>query len=76
MYFFFSPQIRLIINDNLDTGTQLPFIEMARQKGYAIIVTNTNDNYRIIDRKKKLIQVNDLIHIKPSALNNSGTPLY
>jgi hypothetical protein len=32
---------------------------MARQKGYAVIVTNTNDNYRMIERKKKLIQVND-----------------
>nr|CAH0100184.1 unnamed protein product [Daphnia galeata] len=47
---------RLIINDNLDTGTQLPFIEMARQKGYAIIVTNTNDNQRTIDKQKKFIQ--------------------
>ena len=42
----------------MDTGTQLPFIEMARKQGYAVIVANTNDNYRIIDNKKKLIQVN------------------
>lgn len=48
---------RLIINDNLDTGTQLPFIERARKEGYAVVVTNTNDNHRIMYHKKKLIQV-------------------
>jgi len=47
---------RLIINENLDTGTQLPFIERARKEGYAVVVTNTNDNYRIINNKKKFIQ--------------------
>ena len=30
---------------------------MARQKGYAVIVTNTNDNRRTIDKQKKFIQV-------------------
>ncbi|XP_046447897.1 cotranscriptional regulator FAM172A homolog isoform X2 [Daphnia pulex] len=67
---------RLIINDSLDTGTQLPFIEMARQKGYAVIVTNTNDNHRIIDRKKKLIQgsenpVNHLLSVWKQVIDKS-----
>ena len=54
---FYLKKNRLIINDNLNTGTQLPFIEMAKKKGYAVIVTNTNDNYRVVDKKKKMIQV-------------------
>jgi len=47
----------LIINENLEIGTQLPFIERAKSEGYAVVVTNTNDNYRIIKKKKKFIQV-------------------
>jgi len=47
---------RLIINENLEIGTQLPFIERAKSEGYAVVVTNTNDNYRIIKKKKKFIQ--------------------
>ncbi|XP_018025019.1 cotranscriptional regulator FAM172A isoform X2 [Hyalella azteca] len=35
---------RLIINDNLDTGTQIPFIKEGLQLGYGIIVMNTNHN--------------------------------
>lgn len=35
---------RLIINDCLDSGTQLPFIEWAIKEGYGVIVTNTNYN--------------------------------
>jgi len=48
---------RLIINENLDTGTQLPFIERAIKEGYAVIVTNTNDNFRMVNGKKQLIRV-------------------
>lgn len=37
---------RLIINDSLKSGTQIPFIQEAQKEGYGILVTNTNDNYR------------------------------
>lgn len=37
----------LIINHNLDTGTQIPYIERARALGYEVLLTNTNDNYRV-----------------------------
>ena len=36
----------LIINHCLDSGTILPYIKEAEKRGYEIIVTNTNDNYR------------------------------
>jgi pimeloyl-ACP methyl ester carboxylesterase len=36
----------LIINDCLDSGTILPYIKRAEERGYEIIVTNTNDNHR------------------------------
>jgi len=35
---------RLIINDCLDSGTQLPFIREARSMGYSTLVLNTNQN--------------------------------
>ncbi|XP_047029058.1 FAM172 family protein homolog CG10038 [Helicoverpa zea] len=34
----------LIINDNLDMGTQIPYIKKALQKGYGVMVLNPNDN--------------------------------
>ncbi len=36
--------IRLIINENLEIGSQLEYIHRARALGYAVIVTNTNLN--------------------------------
>ena len=35
---------RLIINDCLDSGTQLPFIREAQKMGFATLVLNTNQN--------------------------------
>lgn len=35
---------RLIINDCLETGSQLPFIERAVDEGYGVLVLNTNLN--------------------------------
>ncbi|KAF7687306.1 cotranscriptional regulator FAM172A homolog [Silurus meridionalis] len=35
---------RLIINDNLDSGTQIPFIKKAMEEGYGVIVLNPNEN--------------------------------
>lgn len=35
---------RLIINEGLEIGSQMPYIRRARAAGYAVIVTNTNLN--------------------------------
>lgn len=35
---------RLIINENLECGTQIPFIERAQANGWAVLVLNTNLN--------------------------------
>ncbi|XP_067931819.1 apical junction molecule-like [Watersipora subatra] len=35
---------RLIINNDLDSGTQLPYIRRALQLDWGVLVTNTNDN--------------------------------
>lgn len=35
----------------------MPFIKRAQEEGYAVIVTNTNDNSRLINGKKILIRV-------------------
>ncbi|KAG4073413.1 hypothetical protein HA402_007669 [Bradysia odoriphaga] len=37
---------RLIMNQSLDHGTQIPYIKLARQNGYDVLVLNTNDNER------------------------------
>lgn len=37
---------RLIINNSLRHGTQLPYIERALELGYDVLVLNTNDNRR------------------------------
>lgn len=37
---------RLIVNDSLNSGTQLPFVKRAEGLGYEVIVLNTNDNSR------------------------------
>lgn len=34
----------LIINDNLDMGTQIPYIKSALSKNYGVLVLNPNDN--------------------------------
>lgn len=47
---------RLIINNGLDEGTQLPYIRRALAAGYGVIVCNTNDNHRLVDRRKRFIQ--------------------
>lgn len=48
---------RLIINDSLNTGTQLPYIKKAREMGYAVMVLNTNDNFRTLNGKSMEIPV-------------------
>lgn len=56
VFIFLNNCYSLIINNSLDHGTQIPYIKRARDLGYDIVVTNTNDNYRIIDGKRKPIQ--------------------
>ena len=36
---------RLIINDDLSKGTQIPYIERAVKEGYQVMVLNTNRNH-------------------------------
>lgn len=45
----------LIINDCLDSGTQIPYIKKATQLGYGVYVLNTNDNHRVVDGNKQSI---------------------
>ncbi|XP_068231258.1 cotranscriptional regulator ARB2A [Palaemon carinicauda] len=45
---------RLIINDSLDWGTQIPFIKKAQEIGYGILVMNTNDNKRKVAGSQKM----------------------
>lgn len=42
----------LIINHSTDHGTQLPYIKKAIELGYEVLVTNTNNNYRIENGKR------------------------
>ncbi|XP_061428507.1 cotranscriptional regulator FAM172A-like isoform X2 [Lethenteron reissneri] len=43
---------RLIINDCLDSGTQIPYIKRAMEEGYGVVVLNPNDN-RIDEKRLK-----------------------
>ncbi|XP_069973598.1 cotranscriptional regulator ARB2A-like [Penaeus vannamei] len=47
---------RLIINDSLESGTQIPYIKKAKKAGYAVLVMNTNDNYRIMKKERVFIK--------------------
>lgn len=45
----------LIMNDCMEVGSQIPYIKKAKQFGYEVLITNTNDNHRIIKGKKTKI---------------------
>jgi len=47
---------RLIMNENLDLGTIMSEVMMAKERGFAVLVMNTNDNARIIDGDEILIE--------------------
>ncbi|KAM4810656.1 cotranscriptional regulator ARB2A [Rhinophrynus dorsalis] len=47
---------RLIINEDLDSGTQIPYIKRAVKEGYAVIVLNTNENYIEVEKSKPVAQ--------------------
>ncbi|XP_071450127.1 FAM172 family protein homolog CG10038 isoform X2 [Hetaerina americana] len=42
----------LIINDCLQSGTQIPYIKKAREKGYEVMVLNSNENAKVIKGKR------------------------
>ncbi|XP_039191637.1 cotranscriptional regulator FAM172A isoform X3 [Crotalus tigris] len=47
---------RLIINEDLDSGTQIPYIKRAIEEGYGVIVLNPNENYIEVEKTKTQIQ--------------------
>ncbi|MBN3300120.1 F172A protein, partial [Amia calva] len=47
---------RLIINEDLDSGTQIPFIRRAVEEGYGVIVLNPNENFIEVEKPKKQTQ--------------------
>eukprot|EP00123_Amoebidium_parasiticum_P005997 comp17055_c0_seq1/m.15791 comp17055_c0_seq1/g.15791 ORF comp17055_c0_seq1/g.15791 comp17055_c0_seq1/m.15791 type:complete len:483 (-) comp17055_c0_seq1:540-1988(-) len=48
---------RIIVNDCLENGTQLPYILRAKKEGYAVVVTNTNLNRAPIPGTEKMGRV-------------------
>ncbi|XP_076145169.1 cotranscriptional regulator ARB2A homolog [Alosa pseudoharengus] len=42
---------RLIINEDMDSGSQLPFIKRAMEEGYAVMVLNPNENYLEVEKQ-------------------------
>ncbi|XP_019372434.1 PREDICTED: protein FAM172A isoform X4 [Gavialis gangeticus] len=47
---------RLIINEDLDSGTQIPYIKRAIEEGYGVIVLNPNENYIEVEKTKAQVQ--------------------
>ncbi|XP_072462236.1 cotranscriptional regulator ARB2A isoform X2 [Notamacropus eugenii] len=47
---------RLIINEDLDSGTQIPYIKRAMDEGYGVIVLNPNENYIEVEKTKSQVQ--------------------
>lgn len=47
---------RLIMNDCLDSGTQLPYIKWGMENGYGIIVANTNINSVKVGKNRRRIR--------------------
>lgn len=56
---------RLIINQDLNSGTQIPFITRAIEEGYGVMVLNPNENYREIEKPES----------SPSPLGSHDEPL-
>ncbi|XP_056680624.1 cotranscriptional regulator FAM172A isoform X7 [Monodelphis domestica] len=48
---------RLIINEDLDSGTQIPYIKRAMDEGYGVIVLNPNENYIEVEKTKSQVQL-------------------
>ncbi|XP_061875240.1 cotranscriptional regulator FAM172A isoform X8 [Colius striatus] len=48
---------RLIINEDLNSGTQIPYIKRAIEEGYGVIVLNPNENYIEVEKTKAQVQL-------------------
>ncbi|XP_031441324.2 cotranscriptional regulator FAM172A homolog, partial [Clupea harengus] len=48
---------RLIINDDMDSGSQLPFIKRAIEEGYAVMVLNPNENFLEVEKPAAAVPV-------------------
>ncbi|XP_051849639.1 cotranscriptional regulator FAM172A isoform X2 [Antechinus flavipes] len=48
---------RLIINEDLDSGTQIPYIKRAMDEGYGVIVLNPNENYIEVEKTKSQVHL-------------------
>ncbi|XP_032940590.1 cotranscriptional regulator FAM172A isoform X9 [Catharus ustulatus] len=57
---------RLIINEDLDSGTQIPYIKRAIEEGYGVIVLNPNENYIEVEKTKAQIQLSSDITDEPA----------
>uniref|UniRef100_U3K359 ARB2 cotranscriptional regulator A n=1 Tax=Ficedula albicollis TaxID=59894 RepID=U3K359_FICAL len=57
---------RLIINEDLDSGTQIPYIKRAIEEGYGVIVLNPNENYIEVEKTKAQIQLSSDISDEPA----------
>ncbi|XP_061762237.1 cotranscriptional regulator FAM172A homolog isoform X2 [Nerophis ophidion] len=44
---------RLIINQDLNSGTQIPFITRAMEEGYSVMVLNPNENFLEVEKPPK-----------------------
>ncbi|KAJ8285479.1 hypothetical protein GJAV_G00027260 [Gymnothorax javanicus] len=44
---------RLIINEDMDSGSQIPFIKRAMKEGYGVMVLNPNENYLEVEKPAK-----------------------
>ncbi|XP_014885536.1 cotranscriptional regulator ARB2A homolog [Poecilia latipinna] len=49
---------RLIINQDLDSGTQIPFIMKAMEEDYGVMVLNPNENYLEVEKSAKDSPIN------------------
>uniref|UniRef100_A0A1I7W653 GPI inositol-deacylase n=1 Tax=Heterorhabditis bacteriophora TaxID=37862 RepID=A0A1I7W653_HETBA len=48
--------IWLILNENLDRGSQLPYIERALKNGWGVIVLNTNNNLSNVEEEDRFLK--------------------
>ena len=48
---------KLIINEDINTGSQVPYIQRAMEAGYGVIVLNTNLNEATINDTPRKIRV-------------------
>ena len=68
---------RLIINDCLDSGTQLPFIHRAAREGYGVMVLNGNLNHVRREKKEVPIPVSTILRtIKQHFVQDSSVLNY